>query len=108
MNATSPDYRNALLTGRGLTIGEITEDQFLHSPVAVGPVDGPYRRIYDFPGETIESLKALWANAPAAEKDELNALLASMDDLGNAMEKARDANPGKEITAVGGTIFVSE
>ena len=47
------------------------------SPVSCGPPGGPYRRIYDFPGETIESLKDLWANAQENLKTEINTEIAA-------------------------------
>ena len=106
MTPDSPDYRNAILTGRGLTVGEITEDDFLNSPVASGPVGGPYRRLYDFPGETIESLKALWAAADPEVKAKVDEAMASMLALDQKMWAARAANPGREIVGIGDEVFI--
>ena len=76
VNPIPLEYKNKLLAGRGLITGEISEHDFLNSPVTVND-----RPIYDFPGETIESLKALWDGAPESLKSEINADIAAMDAL---------------------------
>ena len=103
MNTSDPNYKNALITGRGLTNGEITLDDFTNSQISVNG-----RRIYDFPGQTAKTLMAFWAGAPVADKMELEKELTETNSFAHKMQRAQEENPGKAVIGIGGQIIIGE